>query len=174
MSNIKKNVISFDYDGTIDHHFGNGDKNPYLKQIRDYIKRLKRRGYEVYIITRRYGPENANLGLMNEHLKVLNTARELGIPEECVIFTNRKWKFSFIESIGACMHIDDDDREKYWIERHLPNVAMIWLGDKNWERKLIEEIDKHDHLQIWLNDEKNILALGIAVAIILLASLILL
>lgn len=171
---IKDNIISFDFDGTIDHHFGNGDKNPYLKQIRDYIKRLKRRGYEIYIITRRYGPENANIGLMNEHLKVWNTAKELGIPKENVIFTNRKWKFTFIDSIGACMHVDDDDREKYWIERHLPHVSMIWLGDKNWEKKMIEEIDKHDHIKVWISNEKNLVSLGVALFIILLLTMLVL
>jgi hypothetical protein len=165
---IKDDVISWDYDGTLDHHFGNGDKNPYLKETRDFVLRLIRRGYDVHIITRRYGPENSQMGLGNEHLKVWKTADELGIPRENIIFTNREWKYSFIESIGACMHIDDDEREKYWIERHLPEVEMVWLGDDNWKAKLISKIESHDPISIWMGNNKNIVKFGIALVITLL------
>jgi hypothetical protein len=168
---VKDNTISFDYDGTLDHHFGGHDKNPFLKEVRDFALRLKRRGYNIHIITRRYGPENSHMGLTNEHLEVWKTADILGVPRENIIFTNRKWKYSFIESIGACMHIDDDEREKYWIERHLPEVKMIWLGEEKWERELISKIEEHNATSIWIENERNIIALGICMAIILLGIL---
>lgn len=164
---IKDNVISFDYDGTLDHHFGYGEKNPHLKETRDFLLRLKRRGYDVHIITRRYGPEKSHAGLGNEHLKVWETAKILGIPKDKIIFTNREWKYSFIESIGSCMHIDDDEREKYWIERHLPEVKVVWLENKNWQADLISKIEEHDPMSIWVRNENNILKLGIAIAIVL-------
>lgn len=170
---IKENTISFDFDGTLDHHFGNGDKNPFIKDTRDYVLRLIRRGYDVHIITRRYGPENSQMGLINEHEKVWKVAKELGIPKNNIIFTNRKWKYSFIESIGACMHIDDDDREKYWIERHLPDVKMVWLGDTNWQKDLISKVEEHDAINIWVKNEKNIIKLGICIAVLLLTILLL-
>jgi len=164
---IKENVISFDFDGTISDHFGGNEKNPHQKEVRDFIFRLIRRGYDVYIITRRYGPENSNLGLINEHVDVWKTAAELGIPKDRVIFTNREWKYATIESVGACMHIDDDEREKYWIERHLPEVNMVWLGHNNWAEQIIYIIDEHDKLGIWIKNESNLLRIGVALIIIL-------
>lgn len=163
---VKKNVISFDMDGTLDHHF-DGAKNPHLKETRDFVFRLIRRGYDVHIITRRYGPEKSHAGLGNEHLKVWEVANILGIPKDKIIFTNREWKYSFIKSIGACMHIDDDEREKYWVERHLPEVKMVWLEDSNWKDALISKIEEHDTVSIWIMSEDNITKLGVAIAIIL-------
>lgn len=169
---IKNNIVSFDLDGTLDHHFGNGEKNPYIKETRDFVLRLIRRGYEVYIVTRRYGPEYSKSGIGNEHLKVYEVAEELGIPKSRVIFTNRKWKYSTIDSIGACMHVDDDEREKYWIERHLPNVEMVWLGDDDWSSKIIAKIETHDSFKIWIENEKNLFTLFLGVVVALTLALI--
>jgi len=166
---VKDNVITWDYDGTLDHHFGGQENNPYIKQTRDYVKRLIRKGYNVYIITRRYGPENSSLGFMDEHLQVWKTAAELGIRRENVIFTNRMWKYSFIESVGACMHIDDDEREKYWIERHLPKVKAIWLGYDNWEEQLINVVDGHDKLAIFFGNKRIVSALLLIITALCLA-----
>lgn len=164
---IKNNTISFDFDGTLDDNF-DGVKNPYKKEVRDFALRLIRRGYNVHIITRRYGPDNSVLGLMDEHIKVWNVAKELGIPRENIIFTNRNWKYSSIASIGACIHIDDDEREKFWLDRHLPNVKMICLTNENWQEELIEQIDKHNKFNIWFGNEKNMFKLGTALFLILL------
>ncbi len=151
---IKENVISVDMDGTIDHHF-DGTKNPYKKMVRDFILRLIRRGYTVYIVTRRYGPDNSVRGLMNEHLKVWEVADELGIPRDRVIFTGREWKYKTIEALGSSIHIDDDETEKYWIERHSPLVQVILLGHNNWMEQLTDIISEHDHLSIWINGHKQ-------------------
>lgn len=169
---VKNNVISFDLDGTLDDHF-DGVNNPYKKETRELVKRLIRRGYEVYIITRRYGPEKSSMGIGNEHLKVWEVAEELGVPKNRITFTNREWKYSFVESVGACMHIDDDDREKYWIERHLPEVKMIWLGNDDWKQELISKIEEHDHVQIWFQNERNMVKVGVAIALILMTMLLL-
>lgn len=168
MSNIKNNVISFDMDGTIDDHFGDQEKNPHKHEIRGFIKQLINRGYEVYIITRRYGPENSSKGIGMEHVKVLKVAEELGIPSERIIFTNREWKYSFVQSIGSCMHVDDDEREQYWLERHSPEVTTILVGSEHWQEKLVSKIDGHDFLRIWLGNEDNILKLGIGLVITIL------
>lgn len=159
MSKIKNNVISWDFDGTLNDHFG-GAINPLKKQTRDWVLRLKRRGYDVHIITRRFGPENKNMGKGNEHLIVWKVADELGVPREKVIFANREFKYSYIEKINACIHIDDDAEEKFWLDKYLPDVKMIWLEDKNLEQDLISTIDTHDHVSIWLSNENNLAKLG--------------
>lgn len=163
---IKKNTISWDFDGTLDDHF-NGEENSYKYETRDILKRLLTRGYDIYIITRRFGPENSEKGITNEHLKVWEVADELGISRDKIIFANRLWKFSIIQSIGACMHIDDDEEEMYWLEKNAPDVTQVWLGDKNWKNTLIQEIDTHDHISTWFTNENNILLFGLFVAIIM-------
>lgn len=165
---VENNIISFDFDGTIDDFFG-GQENPNKEQIRDFIKTLIIRGYDVHIITRRYGPENPKFGAGMEHVKVLKIAEELGIPRNKIIFTNREWKHSHIKSIGACMHVDDDIEEKNHIEKNIPHVKMVWLGHENWSKELIAKIDTHDQIKIWFNNEKNIIKLGIVLAITLLS-----
>lgn len=155
---IEENTISCDFDGSLDDNF-DGTINPHKKEVRNKVLKLIRRGYDVYIITRRYGPENSSRGAIDEHLVVLEVAKELGIPKEKVIFTNREWKYSSIESIGACMHIDDDKREKYWIERHLPKVKMICLEDSNWNEQIDGVIIEHNKIGIWLKNKKNIFSI---------------
>lgn len=168
----KDNIISCDFDGSLDDHF-DGAINHDKKEVRDFILRLIRRGYEVYIITRRYGPDNSSMGLIDEHLKVWKVAQELGIPKDRIIFTDRQWKYSFIDSIGACIHIDDDEREQFLIKGNLPDVKMIWLGHDNWPDKLIDTIEEHDKVGIWIGNEKNIIKIGIILIIILLTFILL-
>lgn len=155
---IKENTISCDFDGSLDDDF-DGTINPNKKKVKDFVSKLIRRGYYVYIITRRYGPENSSMGTIDEHLAVWKIAEELGIPKERVIFTNRKWKYSFIESIGACMHIDDDKREGYWIERHLPRVTMVCLEDNNWNEQIVDVITEHNKIGIWIQNKRNIFSI---------------
>jgi len=163
---IKKNTLSCDFDGTINDHF-NGEKNPHKYEVRDTLKRLLKRGYDVYIVTRRFGPENSEQGLTNEHLKVWEVADELGISRDKIIFTNRKWKFSTIQSIGAFMHIDDDLEEMAWLQKNAPDVIQVWLGEETWKDIIINEIDTHDHISTWFANENNTILFGLMIAIIL-------
>jgi len=167
---IKQNVISFDFDGSLNDHF-DGTENPHKREVRDWAKRLKRRGYDVYIITRRFGPEFPEQGATNEHLKVFKLAKELGIPEDRIIFTNREWKHFFVKKIGACIHIDDEIDERIFMESYHPDAKVIWLGDSNWSDLLIYEIEDHDGFKIWFSNEENILKVGMAIALMLLYTL---
>lgn len=161
------NVITIDYDGTIGDQF-NGDFNSQKKLIHDWIMRLIRRGYDVHIVTRRYGPEFANKGKGNEHVEVLDMAFNLGIDADKVIFTNREWKYKTLKKLNSIIHLDDDENEKKLIELHLPNTKSIWIESTNWEDELIREIDTHDHIKIWLSSPENILRLGFAIGGLLL------
>lgn len=164
---MKNNIISFDFDGTLNDHFG-GEVVEYKKITRDWVKRLMRRGYEVYIITRRYGPENSHKGKTNEHLIVWEIASQLGIPKNRIIFTNREWKYTQIENIGSGIHIDDDAHEKYWLERHAPEVKVIHLEESDWESQLISKLETHDPFKIWLSNEGNLAKLGLIIGSALL------
>lgn len=161
------NIISFDFDGTLNDQF-NGDLNPQKKLTRDWVMRLKRRGYDVHIVTRRYGPLFSKEGAGNEHIEVLKLAKELGIDYDNVIFTNRQWKYKVLGGLGSIIHIDDDEKEKQLIERHLPNVKFIWVENKDWEQELVKSIESHDHIKIWLSSQNNVALLGIISGVILL------
>lgn len=167
---IKNNVISFDFDGTLNDFF-DGTENPHKSEVRDWVRRFKRRGYDVHIITRRFGPDNSVRGIMDEHIKVLELAKELGIPEEKIIFTNREWKHSFVKQIGACIHIDDEIDELIFMESYHPDAKVIWLGDENWTDNLIGEIENHDSVKIWFSNEDNVVKAGLIMIVTLLALL---
>jgi hypothetical protein len=61
------------------------------------------------IITKRFGPENADKGIKNEHLEVQELAKKLGI--EKIYFTNREMKFSYIINLEVDRHFENDDYE---------------------------------------------------------------
>lgn len=151
---MNNKTISFDFDGTIDDHF-DGVANPYIEKIRHYVLHFIKLGYDVNIITRRYGPHLSFFGQGSEHEKVWRVAATLGISRDKIFFTNREWKYATIAKINAFMHIDDDDREIYWIERHLPQVVPIYLGESGWENKIICTVEGHDNFKIWFNNKKS-------------------
>ena len=106
---------------------------------------------------------------MDEHIKVFKLAKELDIPEEKIIFTNRECKHSFVKSIGACIHIDDEENERLLMETYHPDATVIWLGEDNWNDNLISELKNHDGIKIWFSNEDNVVKAGIALIIILLS-----
>lgn len=152
----KENRIAFDFDGTLDNYF-TGAPNLIQKQTRDYVRRLMKRGYEIFIVTRRFGPELADFVQPNEHEKVYAVAEELGIKKENVFFTNRKWKYEKLDELNVCMHIDDDPEECFHINTNTPNIKTILLTDDNWEEQLIQTISKHNGLSIWIDGNWNLI-----------------
>ena len=85
--------ISFDFDGVAEKSF-----------IRKYIIELIERGFEVWIVTSRFGDDekykkffqsSINVDLTNKDL--WKVVEEIGIPKERVHFTNMKDKWHFFE-----------------------------------------------------------------------------
>ena len=72
-----KTGISFDVDGTLlDHFFGQENKNK--ESIQNLLVELVLSGlYNVYIVTRRFGPERSEEGKGNEHLDVYELLKSL-------------------------------------------------------------------------------------------------
>jgi hypothetical protein len=83
------NKVSYDYDDTL-------TKQEISKQA---IKDIKA-GKQVYIVTRR-----------SKSQEVLDKAKELGIPQSRVIFTNGSLKWSAINHYGIGTHYDNNARE---------------------------------------------------------------
>ena len=90
--------ISFDFDGTLVDEFGGHPSNTQKDEVQGLAKKYLSEGHEVIIITKRFGPENSDKGIKNEHLEVQHLAKKLGI--EKIYFTNREMKFSYIINLG--------------------------------------------------------------------------
>ena len=101
--------ISFDFDGTLVDEFGGHPSNNQKDEVQGLAKKYLSQGHEVIIITKRFGPENKDKGIRNEHLEVQHLAKKLGI--EKIYFTNREMKFSYIINLGVDRHFENDDYE---------------------------------------------------------------
>ena len=101
--------ISFDFDGTLVDEFGGHPSNTQKDEVQGLVRKYLIQGHEVIIITKRFGPENSDKGIKNEHLEVQHLAKKLGI--EKIYFTNREMKFSYIINLGVDRHFENDDYE---------------------------------------------------------------
>jgi hypothetical protein len=93
----------------------------------------------VYIIKRRFGPEYSGKGSGQEHLKVIELLKKLNItlPEENVLFTNREYKYSTIQSLEVDIHLDDDLKEHELISK-FTNRSSVDTTKPNWREKFDE------------------------------------
>ena len=101
--------LSFDFDGTLVDEFGGHPSNSQKDEVQGLVKKYLSEGHEVIIITKRFGPENSDKGIKNEHLEVQHLAKKLGI--ENIYFTNREMKFSYIINLKVDRHFENDDYE---------------------------------------------------------------
>ena len=121
--------ISFDFDGTLWDEFDrtpNKQKEEIIKLCKKYIMML----HDVYIITKRWGPQYKNEGLKNEHLIVYQVAEMIGIPKEKVIFTNRIWKADKIKEMNIDLHFENSEMEVKQIEEL--GIKVVPVEDPYW------------------------------------------
>lgn len=138
MKNIgkKRTSVSFDFDGTLNEHFF-GAVNPQEDEVkRLFVELVESEDFDVYIITRRYGPEDADKGLKDEHTTVDNLLKTLNIdlPKEKKLFTNRKYKYTLINKLGIDIHLDDDPKEHVLIKK-FTNRSSVDVQDPDWRKE---------------------------------------
>jgi len=130
--------ISFDFDGTLDDEFGGQIINHQKEEIQNLARKYVYEGHDVFIITKRYGPEFKDMGLKGEYLPVYYLARELGIDK--VYFTNREMKFSYIISLGIDMHFENSQYEVDLINQSCKeknhNCLVVPVEDARWRELL--------------------------------------
>jgi phosphoserine phosphatase len=126
--------ISFDFDGTLVDEFGGHPSNSQKDEVQGLAKKYISEGHEVMIITKRFGPENADKGIKNEHLEVQELAKKLGI--KTIHFTNREMKFSYIINLGVDRHFENDDYEVQLINQVCKernhNCLVVPVEDAYW------------------------------------------
>ena len=126
--------VSFDFDGTIGHK---ADIQEYCKTL------LSNKKVEVFITTRRYGPEIGKLskedqpdsdwwkicGTSNWE-EVFELADNLGIKRSNIHFCNMQPKFDYFKDKDFLWHLDDDMLEIEEINM-LPDITAVWT-QYNW------------------------------------------
>jgi len=129
-----KKLISFDFDGTLVDEFGGHPMNSQKDEVQSFVKKYLSEGHDVIIITKRFGPENSDKGIRNEHLEVQNLANKLGIKK--IYFTNREMKFSYIINLGVDMHFENDEYEVQLINQacseYKHNCLVVPVEDPYW------------------------------------------
>lgn len=121
-------TATIDFDGTINDHFG-GHLNPHKEKVQEMIKRLISEGFDVKIVTRRFGPERSKEGSKNEHIIVFDIADKLGIPHSNVHFVNRDWKYKKLIELGSNFHLDDDPSNIFNIKIYAKDTIGVQLKD---------------------------------------------
>jgi len=123
--------ISFDFDGTL--------ARPH---IQEYAKELIDRGLEVWIVTSRFDDENyAKHHFTNLHKgepankDLYEVAKELGIPEDRIYFTNMCDKYEFLKDKEFIWHLDDDWIENKLILKNTKTKAIDAWGNSSWKQK---------------------------------------
>lgn len=131
--------VSFDFDGTLE-----------IKHVQNYAKELIERGFEVWVVTSRFGDNEkyqkffkttVNVNLTNTDL--IEITEEIGIPEERIVFTNMKDKFEFFEKNQDFLwHLDDDWIEGDLIDKHTKVSGINFFGNPDWIEKCEQIIKK--------------------------------
>lgn len=122
---IVENIISFDFDGTLDDDF-DGTLNIQKDEIQTICKELINQGKNVYIITKRYD----NNTFPGESEKVYELAKELGIKD--VYFTNRELKHTKVQELGIQVHFENDSYEAEVIQNHNHSTLVVNVEDPYW------------------------------------------
>jgi hypothetical protein len=118
--------ISFDYDGTLADDF-DGSTNYEKDKVIAKLKELQSENHEIFIVTKRFSPNNAHKGLVNEHIDVLRLAAELKIPGTKVIFTDRKFKADKLIELSIDQHFENSNEELYYFLNNHTNSSMNYI-----------------------------------------------
>jgi len=119
-------VVSFDFDGTLEDNF-DGVLNNQKDEIQGICKDLVSNGNEVFIITKRLGPDYQ----ADEHQKVYQLAIDLGINPNHVYFTNRELKHNMVNKLKIDIHFENNIQEAILIQSFTNNI-VVCISDPYW------------------------------------------
>jgi hypothetical protein len=121
--------VSFDFDNTLSK-----------ESVQNYVRELKDKGYDVWIVTSRYADCSDYFGykgliLENCHKDLLTVADKLDIPRNQIIYTNMdsKWK-RLLDLPNVKFHLDDDQYELREIQR-FTTAKAISVMSSSWIKK---------------------------------------
>lgn len=129
---MNSKLVSFDFDGTLVDDFY-GEHNSQKETIQKICKDLIDNGHNVFIVTKRFGPEFSHLGKKNEHVEVHELAEKLGIRKENIHFTNREWKYYTLKRLNMNVHFENSEDEVYEIRRNVPSMTVVHIENPYWK-----------------------------------------
>ncbi len=116
--------ITIDWDGTLEK-----------QSVQERIKQLIDDGIDVWILTTRYPPETNNNWFQQNQI-LFETAVQLGIPKEKIVFTSWVWKYNWLnENLDVILHLDDSFQEINNILRYSKTLP-ISVHSSNWFHKI--------------------------------------
>jgi len=116
--------ITIDWDGTLEK-----------QSVQERIKQLIDDGIDVWILTTRFPPET-NDNWFNVNQILFETAVQLGIPKEKIVFTSWVWKYNWLnENLDVILHLDDSFQEINNILRYSKTLP-ISVHSSNWFHKI--------------------------------------
>ena len=121
--------ISFDFDGTIWDEFDRTPNNQ-KDEIGNICKSYIRNNHDVFIVTKRWGPNNRDKGLKNECDIVYHIGQSLGIKIENIIFTDREWKIDTLKKLNIDTHFENAEIEVKMIQE--TGIKVIPVEDPYW------------------------------------------
>lgn len=115
-------------------------------EVADFVKSLiKKENIEVFILTSRYDNlhlHNYTLNPTNEDMyKYLQETfnplpfDDYVFPKEKIFHTNMKDKADFLINTNVVLHLDDDEKECFLINK-LTKTKAVCVKDKNWKEKV--------------------------------------
>lgn len=122
--------VSFDFDKTLSK-----------PEVQKFAKELVSKGHDVWIVTSRCSGDSDNpiakmnsfrLNRMNEVLFYI--AKEVGIPENRIVFTCFDPKANYLKGRGFSFHLDDDEIELEDIENSGDPCVAVDVNLQSWER----------------------------------------
>lgn len=121
--------VSFDFDGTLSTYAG-----------RQYAKKLRKEGFDVWVVTARSH---------SHHEDLEKELEEIGIPSLTVVYTAMEDKVDYFKKHdNFIFHLDDDFIECELInEANLKTKAVEFFANPFWNlecEQLIEEYDLED------------------------------
>jgi len=121
--------VSFDFDSTLTR-----------KDVQLFAKELIDRGFEVWIVTSRFGFGQEPTKTWNDDL--FKVASEIGIPQEHIHFTCITNKSEFLKDKDFLFHLDDDNIELEFIKEETDVEPIYLFGNKDWKNDCEKILNK--------------------------------
>ena len=128
-----KGVVTFDFDDTLlgfrlDPDWGIVQDQP-KHEIIQLLKKFKKDGYTVYIVTSRHEKNETKDDYNKDHPAFITSVADFvelhALPIDGIFFTNGMLKFKKLIELESIRHHDDDPSEIEAIKQYAPHIEVV-------------------------------------------------
>jgi hypothetical protein len=128
-----KGVVTFDFDDTLlgfrlDPDWGIVQDQP-KHEIIQLLKKFKKDGYTVYIVTSRYEKNETKDDYNKDHPAFITSVADFvelhTLPIDGIFFTNGMLKFKKLIELESIRHHDDNPSEIEAIKQYAPHIEVV-------------------------------------------------